>query len=510
MRQDLSVVTPAPYALHWFRRDLRLAGNAALREGWRRFDGRVVGLFCLDQTFLSRPDFSERRFAFFLRTLTALREEMQALGGDLLVIDSPPAVAFSRLMDALGNGPALVTFNRDYEPFASTRDQAIGSLLVARGIEYGTFRDHLLLEPNELSKGTGGHYSVYSPFARAWRARAAGGDIRSRIALHRSGLDYLARRVAGHCEAKWFRLRWSELWRPGVTPPADVLEAFTERCERRLGGFPLPKAGSVAAFAALQALAPRLATYHSTRDRLDDPHGTSGLSIYFKNGSLVPTQAMAYLGLDPEQDPAEGAGKYLSELIWREFYFAILAHVPEVESLEFQVNCRGLPWEHSDLRFDAWQQGRTGFPVVDAAMRQLAATGTMHNRARMIVASFLTKDLLLDWRLGERTFMAALLDGDLAANNGGWQWAASTGCDAQPYFRVFNPTLQGLRFDPTGAYVLRWLPELAPLRSKGPKGAKDIHAPPDPERLGYVRPIVDHQRQRQKALALFKGHLQPG
>jgi deoxyribodipyrimidine photo-lyase len=208
------------------------------------------------------------------------------------------------------------------------------------------------------------------------------------------------------------------------------------------------------------------------------------MSVYLKNGSITIAQIAAILELT-----ADGPGlKYFQELIWREFYFHILYHVPRVETETFNPKYRVLAWENDAEKFARWKEGRTGFPIVDAGMRQLNATGWMHNRVRMIVASFLTKDLLVDYRWGERYFMEKLLDGDLAPNNGGWQWAASTGCDPQPYFRIFNPTSQGEKLDPRGEYVTRWVPELA--------GRERIHDPLDP--------IVDHAKARERALHLFK------
>jgi deoxyribodipyrimidine photo-lyase len=239
---------------------------------------------------------------------------------------------------------------------------------------------------------------------------------------------------------------------------------------------------------------------HYVQDRdILDRDGTSDLSMFLKNGSITITQIINHFGLINTK-PTPGKVAFLRQLIWREFYFHILWHWPHSETESFNPKYRDLPWENNQEMFSAWTSGKTGYPVVDAAMRQLAATGRMHNRARMIVASFLTKDLLIDWRWGERWFMNQLLDGDLAANNGGWQWAASTGCDPQPYFRIFNPTRQSERFDPDGDYIRRWVPELRDL------AAKEIHWPSDSLRKStrYPAPIVDHGKQSIKAQMLFK------
>ncbi len=269
-------------------------------------------------------------------------------------------------------------------------------------------------------------------------------------------------------------------WGGGQAPLEDRLDAVSAGIQARV---PTPKAGSLAAWGALESFRRRLADYGDARD-IPSTNGTSHFSIYFKNGSLTVAQVIAALGLKAfARGAGGGPAKFLSELIWREFYYCILFHFPRVETTAFLEKYADLKWENREDWFAAWCEGRTGFPIVDAGMRQLNTTGWMHNRVRMIVASFLTKDLLIDWKWGEKYFMERLLDGDLAPNNGGWQWAASTGCDPQPYFRIFNPHLQEKKFDPKGEYVLRYLPEV------------------DSDR--YPRPIVDHAVQREKALALY-------
>ena len=272
-------------------------------------------------------------------------------------------------------------------------------------------------------------------------------------------------------------------------PPVDHLQRFAGENARRVR-VPIPPAGSVAALARLRRFAPRLAEYKGARD-LPSLDGTSRLSIYFKNGSLTPAQAIAALEV-ADATFAEGTSRsaFLREIVWREFYYHVLWHRPDVETQAFLPQFRKLRWQNREDWFEAWKAGRTGYPLVDAGMRQLAETGWMHNRVRMVVASFLTKDLLIDWRWGERYFMDRLLDGDLAPNNGGWQWAASTGCDPQPYFRVFNPTLQSQKFDPDGTYLRAYLPE------RRDDDRRAIHLP--------RKPIVDHAKQKAKALAMYK------
>jgi len=488
----------APYGVHWFRRDLRLAGNPALRWSCREHRGRVLGLFCFDAKFLARPDFSADRFALFLATLEALRDELRSAGGDLLVLDEGPLPAFERLFATLDaravSRPATVSFNRDYEPFARARDAAVTARLAEGfGIQVHTERDHLVIEPDELRKDAAGDneptcYQVFTPFARRWFELLRTPRMRARIDEPRGGLAASERRAGGDGSGRPLALTWPALF-GGDVPLEDHLARFTEVNARRVRVF-IPRAGTGAALERLRAFATRLDDYKVRRDRPAED-GTSRLSIYFKNGSLTTAQAIASLGLaDAGFADGTGASTFLRELVWREFYVHVLWHRPDVENRAFLPRARDLPWQNREEWFEAWKEGRTGYPIVDAGMRQLAATGWMPNRVRMIVASFLTKDLLTDWRWGERHFMERLLDGDIAANNGGWQWAASTGCDPQPYFRVFNPVLQGKRFDPDGDYVRAWVPE------RRRDDAREIHEP--------RAAIVDHAVQKQRAIALFR------
>ena len=249
-------------------------------------------------------------------------------------------------------------------------------------------------------------------------------------------------------------------------------------------------AGPAAAHKALDDFKNKLELYPIDRD-IPGTNGTSHMSIFLKNGSITTGQIIDKLKLNKATyNGNDGKTKFLKELVWREFYYHILFHRPQVETEPFLENYKKLKFPNSEKFFEAWCSGQTGYPIVDAGMRQLNQTGWMHNRVRMIVASFLTKDLLVDYRLGENYFMKTLLDGDLAPNNGGWQWAASTGCDPQPYFRIFNPTLQSQKFDPTGAYIRKFVPELSRLSEK------QIHFP--------QKPIVDHSIQRDKALKMYK------
>ncbi len=470
----------APYAIHWFRRDLRLEGNLILQNQLERYQGRVIGVFCFDKKFLSRPDFSAHRFLFFLKTLKQLQEQIESLGGYLIVMDHAPDDSFQKIISELtsfyGSAPESVSWNRDYEPFAIKRDVRMEALFQQWNVSVSTDRDHLLIEPNELVRQGGGFYQIFTPFRNQWLKLFETPEIQSRIRSTKEGLRTAPRA---------FSIPLPESH--GVLN-SHLLDTYLDQTQKQVR-LPVPKVGHDHAVAqAVHFKKSKHADYKIKRD-IPSVAGTSQLSIYLKNGTITVPQLIALFDL--KSGGPKNNDTYFNELIWREFYYHILAHFPYVESGAFQKKYDALAWENNDKYFEAWKQGKTGYPIVDAGMRQLLQTGWMHNRIRMIVASFLTKDLLIDWRWGERYFMETLLDGDLAPNNGGWQWAASTGCDAQPYFRIFNPQLQGERFDPDGNYVLRYVPELKKFT-----GSRDFHAAKDP--------IVIHADQKNKVLDLFK------
>lgn len=481
----------ASYGIHWFRRDLRVAGNRALQWNWKQNQGRVVGVFCFDKKFLSRDDFSVNRFQFFINTLKELKEELESLGSDLLFLDIGPQDAFPELLKKLKTKPDLVTWNRDYEPFALKRDKDIAKLFQSESIETKDFRDHLLIEPLELEKSPAEGYQVYSPFARKWLEIFKEEKIQKRIAAEKTALDYLEKREK-NSRSPIFSLSWESLI--FENPYKNNLEKYSDENNKSVT-VEIPKAGSLRAYEKLKGFAEKVDSYGDNRD-IPSLAGTSQFSLFLKNGSLTISQIISFLNLEAYKKKQSGKDKFFSELIWREFYYHILYRHPRVESEAFLEKYKDINWENNKKWFEAWKEGQTGFPIVDAGMRQLKQTGWMHNRLRMIVASFLTKDLLIDWKWGEAHFMHLLLDGDLALNNGGWQWAASTGCDPQPYFRIFNPWLQSKKFDPNGEYIKKYVPELKDLE------AKQLHEPIDIK--GYPKPIVDHSEQRDKALKLYK------
>lgn len=442
----------------------------------------------MDHSAFAHPDFSVNRFGFYLETLARLRDDMRAIGGDLIALESEPEKSFPLLLRELKRRhiplPSAWSRNRDYEPLAVARDARVQALLEGElGIPFHTERDHLLIEPSELYKGEerGTFYQVFTPFKKKW--------------LKLFATEEMQRRVAFRAKPS-FKMKWSEVlgqkhrW-------SDVLDDYRDKVRKQLT-VPLPPAGENAALAQLKRFTLRgLSRYARDRDFPALP-GTSQISMYLSNGSLTVAGVISKLARK------SGTEKYLEQLIWREFYYHILAHVPRVEHTAFNFKYEKLKWENNPAHLAAWKEGRTGYPIIDAAMRELKETGWMHNRMRMVVASFLTKDLHCDWKLGERYFMQELIDGDLASNNGGWQWAASTGCDPQPYFRIFNPLLQSRRFDPQGTYIRKWVPELRECTSK------EIHAPwsGDEGPVDYPKPIVEHGVEAKKAVAMYSGQKQ--
>lgn len=482
------------YGVHWFRRDLRIAGNPALKWILDQSRGRTLGVFFFDSKFLSRSDFSHHRFGFFLQTLKALQAEMREAGGDLLVLDKEPQDGFEWLFSKLKSKlPKFISFNRDYEPFARNRDLKISRFLSENSIHVHSERDHLIFEPHEIQKKDkpNSFYQIYTPFSKIWFSLFLNQAGKDRVKIQKENLTYLEKKLKGEKVEPTFKMKWSEVL--NQDSQIDALERFIKSNSSFLK-IPLPNAGTIAAFQQANAFKKKISDYLQDRD-CPALEGTSKLSIYFKNGSISPAMVIGLLGLDDANiKDKNGPSQFLKELIWREFYYHILYHRPEVENEAYLPQYRQIQWENNEKWFEAWKEGKTGYPIIDAGMRELKHTGYMHNRLRMIVASFLTKDLHIDWKWGERYFMNQLLDGDLASNNGGWQWAASTGCDPQPYFRIFNPKLQSEKFDPNGDYIRKFVPELKHCSQK------EIHGHPK----NYIEPIVNHSFQKLKALSLYR------
>ncbi len=489
-----------PYAIHWFRRDLRVPGNEILDWLRQKYKGRVIGLFCFDKLFLSRKDFSCNRFQFFLETLKSLKKDLRKMGGDLLLLDTGPLESFDEIFKVLKQNnielPETISWNRDYEPFALKRDRKMISFFKEMEVSTYNGRDHLIIEPHEITKGSKGDegYKVYTPFYNKWIQKFQEESIQTRITFQKRSLS-LVKEISNGKYPKLFSLTWTKLLKNKNKFP-DYLEKYIEQNKKAVT-ISIPKAGNLEAFELLRSFSSRVKNYTSDRD-FPSIKGTSGLSLFLKNGSISTGQIVSFLNLNPfDKNAHPGKVTFLKEIVWREFYYHILFHFPYVEKEAFKPSYRTISWSNNKTHFKAWKEGQTGFPIVDAGMRQLRQTGWMHNRVRMIVASFLTKDLLIDWKWGEKYFMEQLLDGDLAPNNGGWQWAASTGCDSQPYFRIFNPWTQGQKFDPDAEYIKKYIPELKEFSPKEIHSGKVSHK-------SYPNPIVDHKVQREKALKLYK------
>jgi deoxyribodipyrimidine photo-lyase len=460
--------------LLWLRRDLRLNDHTALNAALDR-GACVLPVFIFDPALLRGPHFSPTRLAFLLAGLESLDKRLREFRSRLIVRTGEPAFVLREVLDQ--SGAVAVHATRDYSPFANARDARVSAALP---VPLRLFDDALIHPPEAVSKADGSAYTVFTPFYRAWSALPVPAPDERRL------------RADDFADA------------PAVT--SDPLPSLSEIGHAT--SVELPKAGEAAARRLLTDFAARpIFAYADGRNMLSGPPwrdanaGTSALSPYLRFGMLSPRQALAAAQAARERaqspEALKGADHWVSELAWREFYAHILAHFPHVLRRPFKPQFERIDWRASADELQRWQAGMTGFPVVDAAMRQLAATGWMHNRARMIVASFLTKDLLHYWSEGEAYFMQHLLDGDPASNNGGWQWTAGTGTDAQPFFRIFNPMLQSQRYDPDGAYIRTWVPELRAVP------APFIHAPwemPDPPRT-YPPPMLDHHAARDRALA---------
>ena len=423
-------------AIHWFRRDLRLEDNAALSLALASHE-RVVPLFIFDSNILDHLDADDRRVTFIHDTLVAMHATLRSLGSGLLVKYGRPVEVWQELIETFAID--AVYTNHDHEPYALSRDEMIGNMLRKNGISFTTCKDQVVFEKDDVLKDDGTPYTVYTPYSNKWKSRLRDEDLR----VHEVMIN------------KHHFHQFNE-------PPIPTLASM---------GFDGVRAWIPAVVADMQIIR----AYHETRD-LPAVNGTTRMSVHLRFGTVSIRQLM--------RDSRFVSEKYFNELIWREFYQMILAQFPHVVKGSFRKEYDQIVWRNNEQEFDAWCQGRTGYPIVDAGMRELLATGHMHNRVRMIVASFLTKDLLIDWRWGEAWFAKYLLDFDLASNNGGWQWAAGCGVDAAPYFRIFNPAEQTKKFDPAWIYIRKWVPEV--------------------DELTYPQPIVDHGYARKRTLDAYK------
>jgi deoxyribodipyrimidine photo-lyase len=475
--------------LHWFRKDLRLDDNTALAAA--AAEGEVVPFYASDPTWFARADMAATRVRFVLDALAGLSRDIEGCGSRLALAHGDPAVTVLEAVRAAGAD--AVSWNDEYEPEGRARDARVEQALRDAGVKVLRSHDRLLVPPGRVASGSGTPYTVYTPFRKACEGLPLDRPHArvTRLAAH----DLPVRRL-GTLARLGFAEPGSAAWPAGEAQAHARLQRFLEARDAGAG----------------------LAHYASDRDFPSRP-AVSQLSADLKFGTIgIRRVAHAALAAARADDAlVDPTAKFVQELRWRDFFAHVLWHFPHVEQGAFRPEYDALRWRGTEAWFEAWSQGRTGYPVVDAGMRELRATGLMHNRVRMIVASFLTKDLLIDWRRGERWFMNHLVDGDLASNNGGWQWAAGTGTDAAPYFRIFNPVTQGMRFDPQGLYVRRWCPELAGLPDDllhAPWEAPPLALAAAGVTLGetYPHPVVDHGTQREAALSMYaevKGGAKP-
>jgi deoxyribodipyrimidine photo-lyase len=422
--------------IFWFRRDLRLQDNAGLYHALK--DGNpVLPIFIFDRNILDElDDKADRRLEFIHLALQDMQRQLVKIDSSLDVRYGIPVDIYKELLT--GYNVEKVFTNHDYEPYAKERDAAIGGLLKSHGVNFHTFKDQVILEKDEVLKDDGKPYTIFTPYSRKWKA------------------------ILTEFHLKPY-------------PDKKYFKNFHKQTERKL--ISLEEIGFISAgqsFPDKEWKGQIIRNYKEQRD-IPSIQGTSRLSVHLRFGTISIRQLAGEAGALNDT--------FLNELIWRDFYHMILWHFPKVVGNAFKPEYDKIKWRNNEKEFEAWCNGQTGYPIVDAGMRELNETGFMHNRVRMIVASFLTKHLLIDWRWGEAYFAKKLLDFDLAANNGGWQWAAGSGCDAAPYFRVFNPYLQTQKFDPELKYIRKWVPEL--------------------EEFSYPKPIVVHEEARKRCLEIY-------
>jgi deoxyribodipyrimidine photo-lyase len=421
----------------WFRRDLRLEDNRGLFHALKE-KGNVIGLFIFDPAILDDlKDRSDARVTFIYESLKILKEKLEAAGSSLLVVRAQPEKLFSTLT------PAAVYCNAEYEPYALQRDTNVRNLMASKGIPFSAFKDHVIFERDEVTKDDGKPYTIFTPYSRKWKSRLSATDLEA----------VQSEKLLKHLK-KVEAVEMPALKEIGFIPTKLELQ---------------PRVISTAV----------IERYSETRD-YPALRGTTRLGIHLRFGTISIRKLAALAGKTNQV--------WLNELIWREFYQMILFQFPYVVKGAFKPAYDRIQWRNQSEDFEAWTNGMTGYPMVDAGMRELNATGFMHNRARMVVASFLTKHLLIDWRWGEAYFAEKLLDFELASNNGGWQWAAGCGCDAAPYFRVFNPALQAEKFDHEQTYIRKWIAEFGTA--------------------SYPKPIVDHVFARDRVLRIYKAALE--
>ena len=461
--------------LFWHRNDLRTTDNVGLKASRDR-SSLVIGLFCLDDHILTQDNIAPARIQYMIGCLQELQQQYQNLGGSLLIVRGKPEQIIPQVATELG--VKAIYWNRDIEPYARERDRIVTQVLEAKNIEVQSFWDRLLHYPGEILTKSEQPYKVYTPFWRNWHQQAKQLTIEPLDRLKTIDISIVSNAIALPTAAE-LGFPWDSPLplQPGTTAAQKQLDYF---CDRQIH------------------------EYDGQRN-FPATTGTSLLSAALKFGAIgirsiwqATTEALENCR---SNEAKENIITWQKELAWREFYHHCLYFFPELAEGAYREKLQNFPWENNQEHFQAWCEGKTGYPIVDAAMRQLNETGWKHNRCRMIVASFLTKDLIIDWRWGEKYFMQKLVDGDLAANNGGWQWSASSGMDPKP-LRIFNPASQAQKFDAEAAYIRQWLPEIRTLGTKELVTGKLSSYQCD--RYGYPQPIVDHKIQQQKFKELYK------
>ena len=425
-------------SIFWHRRDLRISDNAGLYKALKN-SKNVQPVFIFDKHILDLLPSDDQRVIFIHQEIQRLKQEYLSLGGDLKVYYGFPSELIPQIV--VEHQAEAVYTNRDYEPYALQRDQAIFDSLKERNIAFIGSKDHVIFEKNEILKDDGKPYTIFTPYSRKWK------NLLNEFYLKPYPTEKYLKNII-------------------TTPAPSILIELKQMGFSGEQKIEFPK-----------RIIPKeiISSYHETRD-IPAILGTTRLSLHLRFGT-ISIRDLAKFSVETNE-------KYLNELIWRDFYQMIIFHFPHSVKNSFKPQYDQIKWEKNEENFKSWCEGKTGYPLVDAGMRELNETGFMHNRVRMVVASFLTKHLLLDWRLGEAYFAEKLLDFELASNVGGWQWAAGSGCDAAPYFRVFNPTSQQEKFDPKGNYIRRWVPEI--------------------DTFNYPKPIVEHKFARERVLARFK------
>lgn len=463
--------------LFWHRRDLRVSDSIGLAQACQA-NARVMGVFCFDRAILSRDDVAPARVAYMLGCLKFIEQEYRQAGSQLLFLDGDPVERIPQLASTLG--AKAVFWHDDVEPYAKIRDERVATALKAQSIEVHTNWDQLLHDPTTIYTGNKQPYTVYTPFWRNWISKSKPAPVEVKLRAceltpaERQALTQLP--VINLPTAKDLGVAtWDDplIYEPGTKAAEQRLAAF---CDQSISEY------------AEQRNYPGIS-------------GTSGMSSALKFGAIgirtvwaATTAAMAETRSD---EARTGITTWQQELAWREFYQQAMYHFPSLAEGAYRDPFKHFPWQDDQTQFNAWCRGETGYPIVDAAMRQLNTVGWMHNRCRMIVASFLTKDLIINWQWGEKYFMQRLIDGDLSANNGGWQWSASSGMDPKP-LRIFNPYTQALKFDPEADYIREWVPELKSVDTNLILSGNIL--PLTRHQIGYPLPIVDHNQQQR----LFK------